>query len=227
MLHSNVLVYIFLTVFMHISFSICSHSVQDELLHLANDSEFGLCSSVWSRDAAKARRIASKLHVGMSNINDYGVNYLVQSLPFGGVKLSGYGRFGGVEGLRECCAMKSITTDATSLITTAAMMPPVLDYPIGATSVAFHEGLMHMTYGAGIIQRVKGLAALLGSLMFTGKSEVVPSNNKTKVTEGSSTCTTAKKKKKSRSKTPTKKKVTTKKKSARTNTPTRSSRRKK
>ena len=140
---------------------------QEELLRLANDSEFGLCSSVWSKNTKYANHIVNQLHVGMSNINDYGVNYLVQSLPFGGVKMSGYGRFGGVEGLRECCAIKSVTTDATSFITTAAMMPPVLDYPVGNTAYTFNEGLLTMTYGNGIIERVKGLIGLLQSLIFT------------------------------------------------------------
>ena len=37
----------------------------------------------------------------MANINDFGVNYMVQDLPFGGVRLSGYGRFGGPEGLKD------------------------------------------------------------------------------------------------------------------------------
>ena len=136
-------------------------------MDLANDSVFGLCSSVWSSDTGKARRIASQLQVGMSNINDYGVNFLVQSLPFGGVKLSGFGRFGGIEGLRECCSIKSVTSDAMPFITTAAIMPPVLDYPVGATSVGFHEGLMHMTFGNGLLQRLSGLFGLLKNLIFT------------------------------------------------------------
>lgn len=136
-------------------------------MDLANDSVFGLCSSVWSSDTKKARRVASQLQVGMSNINDYGVNYLVQSLPFGGVKLSGFGRFGGIEGLRECCCIKSMTSDVTPWITTAAIMPPVLDYPVGATSVGFHEGLMYMTFGNGIMQRLSGLFGLLKNLIFT------------------------------------------------------------
>lgn len=144
---------------------------QEELLQLANDSEFGLCSSVWSNNSTKAHEIVSKLRVGMSNINDYGVNYLVQSLPFGGVKLSGYGRFGGVEGLRQCCSMKSITSDAIPFVTTASMMPPVLDYPVGDTAVHFNEGLLTMTYGNGMIERLRGLVQLLRSLICTTKSK--------------------------------------------------------
>ena len=150
---------------------IMKFNTDDELLALANDSDFGLCSSVWSKDVHKANAIVSQLHVGMSNINDYGVNYLVQSLPFGGVKLSGYGRFGGVEGLRECCAMKSVTKDASSLITTAAMMPPVLDYPVGDTAVPFNEGLLAMTYGNGLVRKLLGLMQLLGSLICTAKGK--------------------------------------------------------
>ena len=39
----------------------------------------------------------------MFTANDFGVNYLVQSLPFGGVNESGFDRFAGPEGLRACC----------------------------------------------------------------------------------------------------------------------------
>ena len=57
----------------------------EELIELANDSDFGLCSSVWSNDTERARAVAERLRAGISNINDFGVNYLVQSLPFGGL----------------------------------------------------------------------------------------------------------------------------------------------
>lgn len=47
----------------------------------------------------------------MCNVNDFGVNYLCQSLPFGGVGYSGFGRFGGKEGLRALCNAKAVTMD--------------------------------------------------------------------------------------------------------------------
>ena len=53
----------------------------------ANSVDYGLGSSVFSKDYARAERIAARLVTGMCNVNDYGVNYLCQSLPFGGVNV--------------------------------------------------------------------------------------------------------------------------------------------
>ena len=53
-----------------------------------NDSEYGLGSSVFSKNYPRAERIGRRIRSGMCNINDFGVNYLCQSLPFGGVKVS-------------------------------------------------------------------------------------------------------------------------------------------
>jgi acyl-CoA reductase-like NAD-dependent aldehyde dehydrogenase len=48
---------------------------------------------VFSADKKLAEEMCLKLKVGMANVNDFAVNYLCQSLPFGGVGISGYGRF--------------------------------------------------------------------------------------------------------------------------------------
>jgi acyl-CoA reductase-like NAD-dependent aldehyde dehydrogenase len=80
----------------------------EEALELANDSEYGLNSSVWCEDRQQAESLASRLDAGNVCINDCIVSYAVTGLPFGGVKNSGMGRVHGVEGLHEFCHVKAV-----------------------------------------------------------------------------------------------------------------------
>lgn len=67
----------------------------DTCVQMVNDCAFGLGSSVYSASTSRAMAIGSQFNTGMFTANDFGVNYLIQSLPFGGVKESGFGRFAG------------------------------------------------------------------------------------------------------------------------------------
>jgi phenylacetaldehyde dehydrogenase len=62
----------------------------DDLVHKANDTEYGLAAAVWTRDIKKAHRVASEIRAGTVWINCYGV--LDSAMPFGGYKQSGWGR---------------------------------------------------------------------------------------------------------------------------------------
>lgn len=72
---------------------------------LANDSEFGLAGTVWSRDIDRATEVAREIATGTVGINDYQLDI---NAPFGGVKASGIGRELGPEGLAEFFSLKSI-----------------------------------------------------------------------------------------------------------------------
>jgi acyl-CoA reductase-like NAD-dependent aldehyde dehydrogenase len=84
---------------------------EDEAVRIANATEYGLSSSVFSKDAARARRIADRIVAGSTCINDWALMYMVQDLPFGGVKGSGFGRLNGREGLRACTNVKAVIED--------------------------------------------------------------------------------------------------------------------
>jgi succinate-semialdehyde dehydrogenase/glutarate-semialdehyde dehydrogenase len=72
---------------------------EDEAIALANDSDFGLGGSVFTRDVARGRRVASRVETGMMFINN--IDWSDAGLPFGGIKYSGYGRELGDMGIQE------------------------------------------------------------------------------------------------------------------------------
>ena len=78
----------------------------EEALALANASEAGLASYVFTRDLATAWKAAEGLECGMVGVNEVGIT--ADNLPFGGVKASGLGREGGVEGVAEFLEVKTV-----------------------------------------------------------------------------------------------------------------------
>lgn len=72
---------------------------EDAAIALANDSDFGLGGSVFTRDLARGRRVASRIETGMMFINN--ISWSDAELPFGGIKNSGYGRELGDMGIQQ------------------------------------------------------------------------------------------------------------------------------
>ena len=72
---------------------------EDEAIALANDSDFGLGGSVFTKDVARGKRVASRVETGMMFINN--IDWSDAELPFGGIKNSGYGRELGDMGIQQ------------------------------------------------------------------------------------------------------------------------------
>jgi acyl-CoA reductase-like NAD-dependent aldehyde dehydrogenase len=82
---------------------------EDEAIELANDSEFGLGASVWTRDRAKGERIARRIESGMVWINDHSYSHAAMQCSWGGVKDSGLGRSHSKFGFYECVDIKLVS----------------------------------------------------------------------------------------------------------------------
>ncbi|MBI3699118.1 MAG: aldehyde dehydrogenase [Afipia sp.] len=78
----------------------------NDAVHMANDTEFGLASYVWSNDIRESNKLAQEIESGNVFINSYGYQ---SEIPFGGYKLSGIGREHGSEAMHEYTQVKSIT----------------------------------------------------------------------------------------------------------------------
>jgi aldehyde dehydrogenase (NAD+) len=87
---------------------------EDEVVRAANDSEYGLTASVWSKDLERAKRVSRALGVGGVSINNVMATEANPALPFGGVKQSGFGRYKGAHGLHAFCNVKSVLVDKDS-----------------------------------------------------------------------------------------------------------------
>ncbi len=86
--------------------SLLPFDTEEEVVHLANENQYGLSATIWSEDVEKANRVASKIDAGVIWINCW----LVRDLrtPFGGMKNSGIGREGGNEALRFFTEAKNV-----------------------------------------------------------------------------------------------------------------------
>ncbi|KAL8243897.1 hypothetical protein R6Q59_010155 [Mikania micrantha] len=90
--------------------SILTFETEEEALEIANDTDYGLSSAVFSQDLRRAMKIAKEIETGAVHINSMSVHD-ESALPHGGAKSSGWGRFNGIVGLDEWCRWKTISWD--------------------------------------------------------------------------------------------------------------------
>jgi acyl-CoA reductase-like NAD-dependent aldehyde dehydrogenase len=115
---------------------------EDDAVRRANDSEFGLAASVWSRDVAKAGRVARRIEAGMVWMNDFGYSFGAGQASWGGTKGSGFGRTSSKHGLYECTQVKYVDSDR-------GFLKPAWWFPYDAkTERALRAGL-DILYGEG------------------------------------------------------------------------------
>lgn len=121
---------------------------------LTNTTAFGLGCTIMTRDRRRARRMQRQIVTGGISINDFGLNYMAQSLPFGGVRGSGFGRLNGREGLRAFTNVKAVLEDRLPFHQPARL------YPVGRHDYDVARAVIRTVYGHGVTRRLRGLREL-------------------------------------------------------------------
>jgi acyl-CoA reductase-like NAD-dependent aldehyde dehydrogenase len=136
---------------------------EEEAIRLANDSEYGLGASVWTRDRARGEAVARRIQAGIVMVNDAVSSFGISEAPHGGVKASGVGRTHGRFGLEEMVRIKYVDWDR---------MPGVKKlwwYRYGEVFARQMEGFLDLQFAHGWGQRLRGALRSAGMLKRKGQ----------------------------------------------------------
>ena len=134
---------------------IATFKTEEEAIRLANDSEFGLTASVWTKDLAKGKRVAEKVEAGTVCVNEVLYTHGIGQTPWGGFKNSGRGRTHGVEGLMELVQPQHIHVNRFLFAPNAWWMP------YGTTAIETFRGFAKYFASGSLFQTAKLAPQLL------------------------------------------------------------------
>lgn len=136
---------------------------EDEAVARANDSEYGLCASVWAGGLSRAEAVARDLQVGTVIINDCLVSHAMPQVPWGGLKKSGFGRSHSHFGLMDLVNIKHISIDSSG------GAQRVWWYPYGPSRVKTARGGLKFLHGTFPLGKLKGLSIFVWNMFRKAK----------------------------------------------------------
>jgi acyl-CoA reductase-like NAD-dependent aldehyde dehydrogenase len=138
--------------------SVAPFSSDAEAIRLANDSEFGLAATVWTRNSKRGEAIARQINAGTVMVNDVISCFGISEAPHGGVRFSGIGRAHGRFGLEEMVRVKYLDIDRLP------GMKKVWWYGYGKSFTLQMEGFLDMQFARRVAERVRGALKSAGVL---------------------------------------------------------------
>jgi acyl-CoA reductase-like NAD-dependent aldehyde dehydrogenase len=135
----------------------------EEAIRLANDSDFGLAASVWTRDRARGESLARRIHAGTVMVNDAVACFGISEAPHGGVKASGMGRTHGRFGMEEMVRIKHLDSDRLP------GMKKIWWYGYGQGFTRQMDGFLDLMFARGLGQKLRGAVRSAGAYVRKGR----------------------------------------------------------
>lgn len=131
--------------------TIAPFKTEQEAIDLANDSPYGLSASVWTSDLARADRLTRAIQTGNVSVNNVLATQGNSGLPFGGTKMSGFGRYKGPHGLMSFSNVKAVMIDKQG------PKHEVTWYPYTSEKYRMFSDMIDLIYSRSIVGFLKGV----------------------------------------------------------------------